>query len=91
MDLTIQTGMTMVEAVTEARKQSDERKVAGIDQVGLDEAARQGFIAGDFEESAEEGGAVVEEFYPEDGGDRTQTKAASSSIGLAEKLGAKMS
>ena len=37
---------------------------AGIDQQGLDDAARLGFAAGAFEESAEEGGAVVEEFYP---------------------------
>jgi len=64
VDLTVRTGMTMAEAVAEARKISDERKAAGMDQNGLDEAARKGFTAGAFEESAEEGGVVVEEFYP---------------------------
>lgn len=63
VDLTIRTGMTMAEAVTEARRLDSERKAAGIDQVGLDAAASQGFMAGAFEESADDGGAVVEEFY----------------------------
>jgi hypothetical protein len=64
VDLTIRSGMGMAEAVTEARRLDEARKAAGIDQQGLDDAARLGFAAGAFEESAEEGGAVVEEFYP---------------------------
>ena len=64
VDLTIRTGMGMAEAVTEARRLDEARQAAGIDQSGLDEAARLGFAAGAFEESAEEGGAVLEEFYP---------------------------
>lgn len=91
VDLTIRTGMTMADAVVEARRSDEERKAAGIDQTALDEAARKGFAAGAFEESAEEGGAVVEEFYPDEGGEGTEAKAAGSSGGLAEKLGAKMS
>jgi hypothetical protein len=91
VDLTIRAGMTMAEAVTEARKLGEERKAAGIDQAGLDEAARAGFTAGAFEESAEEGGAVVEEFFPEEQADRTDTKTTNISGGLAEKLGTKMS
>ncbi len=82
--------MTMAEAVAEARKISDERKAAGMDQNGLDEAARKGFTAGAFEESAEEGGAVVEEFYPDGGGDSIDTKIAGSSVGLTEKLRTKL-
>ncbi|PQA79543.1 hypothetical protein [Rhodoferax sp. TS-BS-61-7] len=64
VDLTIRVGMGMAEAVTEARRLDEARQAAGIDQSGLDEAARLGFAAGAFEESAEEGGAVLEEFYP---------------------------
>jgi hypothetical protein len=46
------------------------QKGAGFDQAALDEAARQGFAAGAFEESEEDGVAVVQEFYPDgfDGG-----------------------
>ena len=44
----------------------EERKAAGVDQVALDEAARQGLALGAFEESEEDGMAVVEEFYPAD-------------------------
>lgn len=64
VDLTVRAGMGMAEAVTEARRLHEARIAAGIDQQGLDDAARQGFAVGAFEESAEEGGAVVEEFYP---------------------------
>lgn len=90
VDLTIRAGMTMVEAVTDARKLGEERKATGIDQAGLDEAAKQGFTAGAFEESAEEGGAVVEEFYPEEGSADAKGQTVGRSAGLAEKLGAKM-
>ncbi len=41
------------------------RKEAGFDQVALDEAARQGFANGAFEELDEDVPAVVEEFFPE--------------------------
>ena len=64
VDLTVRTGMTMSEALASARAQSEERRAAGFDQAALDEAARQGFADGAFEESEEEGAAVVEEFYP---------------------------
>ena len=87
VDLTIRAGMTIAEAVTEARRLNCDRKAAGMDQSGLDEAAKRGFAVGAFEESAEEGGAVVEEFYPDEGSDG---RKASDSGGLAEKLGAKM-
>ncbi|MDO8769429.1 MAG: hydrolase or metal-binding protein [Burkholderiaceae bacterium] len=90
VDLTIRAGVTMVEAVADARKQSEERKAAGIDQAGLDEAAKHGFNAGAFEESAEEGGAVVDEFYPEVGGVEGKEQPIGRSVGLAEKLGAKI-
>ena len=49
-------GMTMGEAITTAKEQSAERIALGFDQVALDQAARQGFAEGAFEESDEEGG-----------------------------------
>ncbi|WP_294765225.1 hypothetical protein [uncultured Rhodoferax sp.] len=84
VDLTIRVGMTMVEAVSEARRLGEERRAAGIDQQGLDEAARQGFKAGAFEESEEEGGAVVEEFYPQQ-----EALSPGNDNGLLAKLTAK--
>ena len=66
VDLTIKTGMTMAEAITSAKAESELRKNSGFDQAALDEAARQGFAAGAFEDSEEDGAAVVEEFYPDD-------------------------
>ncbi len=90
VDLTMRTGMTTAEAVTEARKLGEDRKVAGIDQIGLDGAARRGFTAGAFEDSAEEGGAVVEEFFSGEGNGDKRAPDLGGSVGLVEKLGAKI-
>lgn len=69
VDLTIKTGMALVDAMAIARAEADLRKAAGFDQAALDEAARQGYANGAFDESEEEGVAIVEEFYPpSDGG-----------------------
>ena len=66
VDLTIKNGMSMAEAIASAKSESELRRNSGFDQVALDEAARQGFAAGAFEESEEDGAAVVEEFYPDE-------------------------
>ena len=66
VDLTIKTGLTMAEAIASARTESEIRKAAGFDQAALDAAARQGFAEGAFEESEEDGAAVVEEFFPDE-------------------------
>ena len=83
VDLTVRTGMTMVEAISSAREQSEMRLAAGFNQVALDEAARQGFANGVFDESEEEGAAVVEEFYPENSDDGL----AGAPIGKGIELG----
>jgi hypothetical protein len=64
VDLTVRAGMALVEAIANAKAESAHRLAAGFDQDALDESARKGFAAGAFEESSEEGAAVVEEFYP---------------------------
>lgn len=66
VDLTIKTGVSMTEAIASARAESKLRHASGFDQAALDAAARQGFSAGVFEESEEEGAAVVEEFFPDE-------------------------
>jgi hypothetical protein len=64
VDLVIRSGMTLEQAITEARRLDGERKQAGFDQAALDEAARQGFADGAFEDLEEDVPAVVEEFFP---------------------------
>lgn len=65
VDLVVRTGMTLSEALREGRAEREAREEAGLDQDALDAIAREGFGNGVFEESEEEGAALVEEFYPE--------------------------
>lgn len=63
-DLTVRTGSTLTEAIVQAKAEAQTRQAAGFSQADLDQAAREGFALGSFEETVEEGAAVVEEFYP---------------------------
>jgi hypothetical protein len=65
VDLVIRSSVTLEEAITEARRVDVVRQAAGFDQAALDEAARQGFANGAFEESDDDVPAVVEEFFPD--------------------------
>ncbi|ARV17645.1 hypothetical protein AEP_00685 [Curvibacter sp. AEP1-3] len=89
VDLTIRTGMTLLDAVTEAKQAYEAREAAGIDQQSLDEAARLGFAAGEFEESTEEARNVQEEFYPTDDVSSTQKKHTGVTNSLSAKLESK--
>ncbi len=66
VDLVIRTGLSLDQAIGEARGLDLARREAGFDQPALDEAARRGFANGAFEDLAEDVPAVVEEFYPDD-------------------------
>jgi hypothetical protein len=90
VDLTIKAGISMTEAIASARAESKVRFASGFDQAALDEAARQGFAAGAFEESEEEGAAVVQEFFPEAMGDLEGIQTVNTKLGLADKLGHKV-
>lgn len=68
VDLVIRSGLTLEQAIVEARVLDQARKDAGFDQEALDEAARQGFANGAFEDLVEDVPAVVEEFYPAEAG-----------------------
>ncbi|VVE41875.1 phage capsid protein [Pandoraea cepalis] len=68
-DIGVRLGSTIETAITEARELDARRKGAGFDQVALDAAARTGFGNGAFEESIEDGAAVVDEFYPGEPGE----------------------
>jgi hypothetical protein len=65
VDLTVPQGVSLEDAVEQAGRERERRKQMGFDQDALDQAARDGYAAGAFEESEEEGAAVVEEFFPD--------------------------
>jgi hypothetical protein len=83
VDLTVKSGMTMAEAIASAKAENDVRKASGFDQAALDEAAKQGFADGAFEESEEDGASVVEEFFP----DGFEVVPPVNSVGTGTKLG----
>lgn len=95
-DLVIRSSMGLAEAITQAKQYAQARQEVGMDQQALDEAARLGLANGMFEDTIEEGGGVVEEFYPEepiDGEIGHATTATQMSIGRPTKttsLGAKL-
>ena len=65
VDLVVRSGMTLGQAIAQARELGEQRRASGFDQAALDEAARKGFANGAFEDLAEDVQAVVEEFYPD--------------------------
>lgn len=82
VDLTTPAGMSLEQAIVQAGEEDERRKQLGFDQWALDEAAREGYAAGAFEESEEEGAAVLEEFYPAaEGDDPPADTASNSSLG----------
>ena len=86
VDLTVRTGSTLAQALEAARAEVQARQAAGFDQAALDQAAREGFAAGAFEESVEEGAAVVEEFFPEAAGEPAATGPRQKKSALGDKL-----
>lgn len=88
VDLTARAGSTLVNAIASARETSQLQAAAGFDQLALDKAAHQGLANGAFEESADDGPDLVEEFYP--GQLAISAKGASPSIGLHVKLSQKL-
>jgi len=88
VDLTVRSGMDMAEALRVASQLDDHRQAAGFDQSALDEAARRGFGNGAFEDSEEDVGAVVEEFYHVEESPPATSQAARTptKASLTEKL-----
>jgi hypothetical protein len=95
-DITVRNGITLEEALIAAQQTNESRIAAGFDQAALDNAARVGFSNGAFEDSEEDAGAVVEEFYPAPAVDEpgheapTQRQASAAKPTLAAKLESKV-
>ena len=88
VDLTVRSGMEITEALQAAAELDTRRQATGFDQAALDDAARRGFSNGAFEDSEEDAGAVVEEFYhvEESPPAISQTARAPMKASLTEKL-----
>lgn len=65
VDLVVREGITLAQAVTQAKECAAGRIQAGIDQQALDDAARLGFANGVFDDLEDEVPAVAEELFPE--------------------------
>ncbi|MQR00964.1 recombination directionality factor [Glaciimonas soli] len=91
-DITVREGMTLEEAITQAKENDERRKSVGYDQVALDDAAAIGFANGAFEDSTEEVAEVVEEFFPGAvAGADPQSTTSTSKPSLMDKLDKKVS
>lgn len=90
VDLTVREGMTLEEAITEAKQNDERRKAGGYDQAGLDNAASLGFANGAFEESEDDTPEIVEEFYPDAGASADDSSGSvvttTTKTSLREKL-----
>lgn len=95
VDLVVRSGIALEQALTQAKELDGQRCASGFDQAALDEAARQGFANGAFEELHEDVPAVVDEFYtdasPEGGKEVAEIGGSPEiSVGLRGRLEAKM-
>lgn len=90
VDLVVRSGLTLEQAIAQARELDEQRRACGFDQGALDESARRGFANGAFEELEEDVPAVVEEFYPEGGGEPRAEERESVGPGLKGRLEARM-
>lgn len=94
VDITVRSGLSMEDALLEAKQLDEARQVSGFEQSALDCAARHGFNNGAFEDSEEDSGAIVEEFFPaaEDQPSKEEAApkpAAPPKTSLAQKLESK--
>lgn len=67
VDLTVRDGISLNEAIQQARQYNQQRQEAGFDQITLNQAVRNRFDNGLFEFSDDEAGYVLEEFYADIG------------------------
>jgi len=90
VDLVIRTGVTLEQAIGEARQLDQQRRDGGFDQEALDEAARMGFANGAFEDLAEDVPAMVEEFYPANSNGQSVDVGETARSDLKDRLEARV-
>ena len=77
VDLTLREGISLNEAIMQAKQIDEQSKQAGFYQEALDHIARRGFANARFETDIEEGLEVLEEYYPEQEQNRSVEQQAS--------------
>ena len=85
VDITPRSGLSTEEMLLQARQLDEARRQAGFDQDALDQAAKLGLGNGAFEDGEDEGGAVVEEFFPS----TVQADSDLASSAIIESVGGK--
>ena len=83
VDLTIRDGLTLEEALAQAREINQRRQALGYNQEALDKAAQVGFANGSFEDDVEESLNIIQEFYPTS---ENTTHAPQEKVSLNDKL-----
>jgi hypothetical protein len=84
-DITVRDKRTLEDTIAEASELNKRRASTGYDQAALDAAGSQGFANGAFEESAEEIGEIVDEFFPaSDGGDNDIGESVGTDAGITK-------
>ena len=83
VDLTLREGISLNDAITQAKQIDEQSKQAGFYQEAVDHIARRGFANARFETDLEEGLDVLEEYYPEQEQNRAVEQKASPSAGVA--------
>ena len=78
VDLTLREGISLNDAITQARQIDEQSKAAGFYQEAVDHIARRGFANARFETDIEEGLEVLEEYYPEQEQNRTVEQQTST-------------
>jgi hypothetical protein len=92
VDISVRTGMSLEDAITQAQTVHQQRINCGFDQQALDDAARKGFENGCFEDNEEDGQDVIDEFYSKNQSLNSPTMNTSGSKHIAtlgDKLAAK--
>lgn len=94
VDITVRSGLSLEDALLAAKQLEETRQAAGFNLSALDQAARQGFSNGAFEDNDEDTGAIVEEFFPavEDQTSKAEAApkpAAPAKTSLVQKLESK--
>ena len=97
VDLCLRDGISLEEAVTQARLAATQHEEAGVNIEALESAARTALANGAFEDTEEEVPAIVEEFYPEpvagqgEAGGVAVAEVVAMPSKLADRLSAKAS
>lgn len=86
VDITVRSGLAMEVALQQARELDELRQASGFDQAALDATARLGFANGAFEDSEDEGTAIVDEFFPDSPNDTSATQTQPSIQAAPESL-----